>query len=509
MRESSIPRQTSLQNNYNYNKPQQTQSVERDEKELSEINQSPSGGNINSIRFRPPSPRVITPVRFTPTPKTTRKNVAPPSMSSPQNNYNNFNSGSPSLPFSKPVNNPSSESLDGMSNYQIGYPQTQSNNNQPIYFNNNQQPSPKIDTAPKMINDEAKDKAKTNFGFARNVSDSGISDSTSPEPEEPGKILTEQMQKIEAQMKKILEHENKMAAAVARQQETASPIIRQPESKRNSIASNSADVINSNMSGYSTSSEDELKFEESKAEANPSPFEIMEEFEDAPQEFDLNISSYSIAHPIEPTEEMEKTPVPEVDSDAYSTLSSTLGRNGAPKYRVTTPSEQMFEKEQKARAPISPSRSWNQDQQPRVSQPSSYNNSMPAMGSATPKNSPFFQPAFPGFPQMPAMHPQMPTIPQMTPTNMMPQMPSMFDQFPSMPAMFDTPFHNNGIFNDTFLPMPVTVPFVSKESAKPAPPTNMTNHRSTGNDEERVIPIQIIRTDQPTNRQQNSQVRFI
>jgi hypothetical protein len=496
VRESSIPRQTSLQNNF-----QSQQSVDTEEKELSDINKSNSG---TSIRFRPPSPRVVTAVRFTPTPKLTRKSYAPAANSpGPLHSPISSNSSSSSLSFPKqPISKSNSDSVDNgfitNNNMQNITPKVSPNYVHPVNPVKDQQKHvPKPNEHQKVFKDEvsAHDEAKTNFGFARNVSDSGISDSISPEPEEPGKILTEQMQKIEAQMKKILEHENKMAAT--RNQENASPAVKQlssiADSKRNSINSNSGEIVNSTNSGYSTCSEEELKFEDSRAEKSSS-FEIMEEFEDAPQEFDLNISSYSIAHPVE-QEEIEKTPVPEVtDSDNYSTLSSTLGRGGAPKYRVTTPSEQMFEKEKK-KENISPSRSWNQEQTPRTNQQSGSNGTAPAtMGSATPKNSPFFQPVFPGFPQMP-------TMPEITPTQMMPQMPSMFDQFPSMPSMFDNPFQNNGVFNDNFMPqIPVTVPFVPPMPASEPKQPKSTNQRPI-KDEERVIPIQIIRSE-PTKESQ-------
>ena len=65
-------------------------------------------------------------------------------------------------------------------------------------------------------------------------------------------------------------------------------------------------------SGYSTSSEEDLT---ANTDIKNAPFEVMEDFEEAQAEFDIGISSYSIAHPIE-NEEMEKTPVPEaVETD--------------------------------------------------------------------------------------------------------------------------------------------------------------------------------------------------
>merc|ERR1711892_1253704 len=62
------------------------------------------------------------------------------------------------------------------------------------------------------------------------------------------------------------------------------------------------------------------------------PFEVMEDFEEAPEEFDLGISSYSISHPVE-TEEMEKTPVPEV---LENTEASKESYEETP-YRVSPP----------------------------------------------------------------------------------------------------------------------------------------------------------------------------
>ena len=197
------------------------------------------------IRYRPETPRTVTPVRFTPTPKLARK-----------------------------------------ANTKAG------------------DLKPKVSLKEKV---EATEDIKISPAPSRNVSDSGISvNSESSEPDDsPGKIVAESMQKIEAQMRKILEHENKARHNEERERsEVSSPAPPAPPAP----APQEPQVT----SGYSTSSEEDLT---GNTDIKNAPFEVMEDFEEAPAEFDIGISSYSIAHPIE-NEEMEKTPVPEaVETD--------------------------------------------------------------------------------------------------------------------------------------------------------------------------------------------------
>ena len=98
------------------------------------------------------------------------------------------------------------------------------------------------------------------------------------------------------------------------------------------------------ISGYSTSSEEDLSL---NTNVKSSPFEVMEDFEEAPAEFDIGISSYSIAHPIE-NDEMEKTPVPEaVETDEppkfpYEETPYTVSTpSGTLKYDKKNPKEEI------------------------------------------------------------------------------------------------------------------------------------------------------------------------
>ena len=257
-REKSSPRRASLQkdcqahnvtpNAFRDQEKQklvQQKSFEKDEPELMEINESTNyreqgrRDSHSSIRYRPETPRTVTPVRFNATPKLPHKGLA------------------------KGVDvKPKESQKEKMREDVI---------------------SPAAPPAPPA----------TFQAPIRNVSDSGISvNSECSEPDDsPGKIVAESMQKIEAQMRRILEHENK---ASVKEEKEASPVTPPPPAQA--------------TSGYSTSSEEDQR---DNAGMSNTPFEVMEDFEEAPAEFDIGISSYSIAHPIE-NEEMEKTPIPEI-----------------------------------------------------------------------------------------------------------------------------------------------------------------------------------------------------
>ena len=259
-REKSSPRRASLQkdcqaHNVTPNafrdqekqKLAQQKSFEKDEPELMEINESTNyrdqgrRDSHSSIRYRPETPRTVTPVRFNATPKLPHKGLA------------------------KGVDVKPKENLKEKIRYEEDVT------------------TPVAPTAPPA----------TFQAPIRNVSDSGISvNSECSEPDDsPGKIVAESMQKIEAQMRRILEHENK---ASVKEEKEASPVTPPPPAQA--------------ASGYSTSSEEDQR---DNAGVRNTPFEVMEDFEEAPAEFDIGISSYSIAHPIE-NEEMEKTPIPEI-----------------------------------------------------------------------------------------------------------------------------------------------------------------------------------------------------
>jgi len=470
-RERSIPRQQSLQrdcdghsvtpnaykqdipdNKQRYNLPAQ-KSIDKDEPELMEINghtgrRDSDASTQGNVRYRPETPRVVTPVRFSATPKLPNRGLQ--KQTSVQD---------------KPQNVPLP-------------------------------PKPIEKAKPNNVYEDVKK-------IVRNVSDSGISvNSSTPEPEETAeKIVTESMQKIEAQMKKILGSKNIETPKKIENSESASSINStnqgSNDSKRGSIFENGQDAqpsTYSTMSGYSTCSEEELKFEEPKVNTpiKTAPFEVMEEFEEAPEEFDLGISSYSISHPVE-TEEMEKTPVPEV-----------LDNNEAAKeyyedtpYRVSPPTRSgtlEFEKKPKddgAHKQYSHSQQPQYHQQYQQQHPDQqyqqqYQNQQPMTPNTapfmTPQHNMFTQMNMPGmgFPNMPDMN-----MPNMGLPNMMgmPPNPSLFDEsFSQFPNMFDQPFPSAGMFNTGFPSMPVSSPYQPKQ----------TKDEQQG---ERIIPIKVVNTN--------------
>ena len=561
MRENSVPRQLSLQKDAD-----QTNVFARGRQEhlnyddeVTEINNP--NNTVNTVRYRPPSPCKPSPVRFTPTPKVvgapqnsfnglsaqtkehnpwqqgligTNASVSKvsqifPSSSTPVDNFQpsfqpkvgnmaSYNGGTDkesSMPYPAPA-----------SNVNASYPQKVESNLQgqeamnATAMNMKQQIStsaslnapatsvaaPRRETTPqkvpyssnakasnKIIDSSMEDKQplpKQPFNAPmRNVSDSGISDSATPEPDEmAGRIITNQMQKIEAQMKKILESESTPPIQDSSSKGVELSKVNKPmlqESQQSSFDTPAQDQAASNystMSGYSTCSEEELKFGETNSDTlvKTAPFEIMEEFEEAPAEFDLGISSYSISHPIEKEVDLEKTPVPEVaDSDNYSTLSnSTLGKNSGdkPSYRVTTPSEEV-----------------NNTSVPRREASSQFARND---GHIPVNNQGFSQPAPMLSPFCPP--PPMPMFNQMSPMPPMPSMPSMFDQ---MPSVFDNTFMSNGFFNSPFPASPMSSASPNVSSRKAAEPSNSAK-------EERVIPIQIIRSKTSQNVDKSQKVKI-
>ena len=444
VRENSVPRNFSLQKDFEAQNPMNRQKSYEIDELASFGTVQPVESNHTSVRYRPPSPGGITPVKFTLTPKVGRRNApVNETVDSTIKFYNPIPSSK--IPLQSQPNLPPSNA--GFTEQRKGISTKEENANV----------EGKVSNAP-----------------SRNISDSGISDSLSPEPDEfAGKIITEQMQKIEAQMKKIIEAEN---ASENRKTEPSSSVSSftqdRTESKRNSLISNPADLMLSNystMSGYSTCSEEELKFEEPKADIalKTAPFEIMEEFEEAPEEFDLGISSYSIAHPIEET--METTPVNDVnDYDLFNNNSTTSDKKEKDTsiYRFTAPKE-----------PVLKSDKIDQNQKqtanntchvPSINQESFF-------GPSTPLHSHFVHPQFPTFNQSLSLD----------------SMPPMFDQFPTLPSMFDSGFSSNPFMNSPFHALPVSMPIPKTETEE----------------SERVIPIQVINS--PYKPKQNNQVFFI
>ena len=196
----------------------------------------------------------------------------------------------------------------------------------------------------------------------------------------------------------------------------------------------------------------------------------MEEFEEAPEEFDLGISSYSIAHPIE--ENIETTPVNDVndyfDFKPYIDLSG-INKCASPQYRATpTPTDQVSR--------MSPNLK------------NIANSSNTCISSTS--QEPFFIPSTQF--SLPFVHSQ---FPDFNPTDpmMSDSMHSLFDQFPTVPLLFDSSFLSNPFTSSPFTSMPVQ--------------GNKENQASKHQESERVIPIQVINSpyqQKPKNKVNNN-----
>jgi len=446
-RERSIPRQQSLQrdfeghnvipNVYKENAHEQSpakflpfqKSIEKDDQELMDINGKIErrGSDANAyVRYRPETPRVVTPVRFSTTPKLPNKGFSRQQSAA-----------------EKPQNMP----LPPKAIEKI-------------------QPTPDIEDMKKIC---------------RNVSDSGISvNSSTPEPDESaGKIVTESMQKIEAQMKRILSSENQQIDSKVKDKIEPSESTSSVNSL-NIVANTGQDLLPSTMSGYSTCSEEELKFEEPSLDIplKTAPFEVMEDFEEAPEEFDLGISSYSISHPVE-SEEMEKTPVPEVLDNGEGANQvfeetpyrvSPPSRNGTlesmKNHTKSEPKSQYLDKDDHIQNNQLHSNKQNNHQQ-FSSQPKSMNQMNSAFAAA--QQNMFNQMSMPSM-GMPGMNlPSMPNIMGMPPLH--PMFDDTFNQFQNM---LDPSYQNTAMFNQT-----------------PSMSATVQEKKPSG---ERIIPIQVLNT---------------
>ena len=428
-RERSVPRQQSLQREFEGHSrtehpfaaesqkspakgipSQKSMSVDTDEPEMMDINRTGRrDSNSGSVRYRPSTPRTVTPVRFTPTPKLANKGWKSPDVK-------------PEEPRTAPINLQREEK--------------------------------------KAVGETSEESKLRSQGPSRNVSDSGISVESSEPDEISGKIITDQMQKIEAQMKKILSAEKPKVPEPVRVE--PSPVFRVETSESASsinIDSERPSVDRVEMSGYSTCSEEELKFDDSLKLSNggksltdtpirTGSFEAMEEFEEAPEEFDLGITSYSISHPNE-VEEVEKTPVPEVfDSNRQRVEEETP-------YRVSPPESRYGTLEHDRRGG-------------HLQKPVQQENS--GFGLQNPMHSPFIQDhnsLFNGSNMMP---------------NMMPNMMAGMAPFPQqLPNMFEQDFASQDFFS------PPSFPSHAPSFPTPAPP-----EKPSGG--ERIIPIQVRKT---------------
>ena len=422
-RERSVPRQQSLQKEFEGHsrtehpfaaesqkspargiQSQKSMSVDTDEPEMMDINRTGRrDSNSGSVRYRPSTPRTVTPVRFTPTPKLANKGWKSPDVK-------------PEEPRTAPINLQREEK--------------------------------------KAVGETSEEAKLRSQGPSRNVSDSGISVESSEPDEISGKIITDQMQKIEAQMKKILSAEKPKIPEPVRVE--PSPVFKVETSESASsinIDSERPSMDRVEMSGYSTCSEEELKFDDSLKVSNggksltdtpirTGSFEAMEEFEEAPEEFDLGITSYSISHPNE-VEEIEKTPVPEV----FDSNRQRFEEEETP-YRVSPPESRYGTLEHDRRAE-------------HLQKPVQQENN--GFGLQNPMHSPFIQDhnnLFNGANMMPSM---------------MPNMMAGMAQFPQqLPNMFDQNFASQDLFSPTSFPSPAS-------SFLPAAPSVR----------ERIIPIQV------------------
>jgi hypothetical protein len=209
----------------------------------------------NSVRLRPPSPGVVSRIQF---------------------------NKSGSMPSSKFTVKKETEQSDknGFQNQENLYKQnnhiqSKQNGNHKIESFSNPSSFSSIDT---QLNSNG---SRDGFGSMEN------------DDEIAGKIITGKMKLIEAQMKRDLEAK------------PISPVNVNIESgissKRSSCRCESTEPICSKVSGDGSFSEGELSIDETgvKLPIKMAPYEVMEEFEDAPEEFYLGVSAYNIEHPIE------------------------------------------------------------------------------------------------------------------------------------------------------------------------------------------------------------------
>ena len=496
-REKSLPKQQSLQKDCQAHsatpkafkeepKPvlSQQRSLDRDDPELLEIHEETAAkgeaagrgrrDSHTSVRYRPETPRTVTPVRFTPTPRLPNKGVKSPepkldkSLKSPEPQQS-LKSPTPSL--SQGLMSPEPAEAEA----RVAAPSL---------------PQPPV----------------------RNVSDSGISvaSSTASDPADPldttddsaGKIVAESMLKIEAQMKRILEHENKTKSAKenCKPGQPSAPSSPAPISSPITplaAAETSQDAAPEKLQTKSASTS-----RTSSGMVKTGSFEVMEDFEEAPQEFDLGISSYSISHPIESLDsdldqelevEMEKTPVPEiVETDeppkfpyeetpyTVSTPSGTMRKDGTLRHDRkpnTVPQERPAPPPQLAqRVAPEPHTGTNGHTLPSPGQQQmpghSGNIGSPFMGEMPGLNNSFFNPAFNNM-----------GMGMAAPFN-----PMFEDQFPAFPHMFESPFQQQQqqMFNN----------FNNQQQQQQPPPQPPQQQRANGG--ERIIPIQVIKANNDT-----------
>ena len=513
-------------------------SLDNDDAELSAIADSNKSDHIsrerrnshNIVRYRPETPRTVTPVRFTPIPRLPNKGFKSPEpekVKSP-----GFKSPTPNLKSPEPekVKSPTLKSpTQGFKSPEpeSGFrfpPRTASPviKSHPVMSPTPSTPMTPMTKEP-LINNPRPDQVSVKTPevvppspVVRNVSDSGISvDSNNSDVDDTaGKIVAESMLKIEAQMKRILEHENKNKGA--------------RESNRNSSNLSSPvpdDTPNDRTNVFKV--QGETKFKENPIRQTPpcfSPFEstdrrdsvktgsfeIMEDFEEAPEEFDLGISSYSIAHPIENisngnNDEAGKSKnVPDiVETDDYSKLpledtpyvvstpSGTLNRdtlnNQSGHQRDGQHNQQSV---QHPPPPVNNVNSANTNYSnvpnPAYQQQQHFPNDMGSATSRLGEMPSFFDPF--GNNAFGMMGMGMAGIPA----------PLMDNQFPSFPSMFDNQFQQQhmNIMNPNLDSFGINQQQQQRQHQQQKQPQQQ--QRS----EERIIPIQVIKSQDTTDQSQ-------
>ena len=501
-REKSLPKQQSLQKDCEAHSATpkafidekklaltQQKSIDKDDPELLEINGGSKPQEHNrgrrdshtSVRYRPETPRTVTPVRFCATPKLPNKGMVA-SSKSPEPLLKQNEPKSP-IPKHSGSNKSLVESSKSPEPLQMSNDNLSSKSPTPSTPNRGfiQYPESQIPSTQHNVENEQKP-IQSQQPPVRNVSDSGISvnSNVSDLDDSAGKIVAESMLKIEAQMKRILEHENKTKR---NSQEILTNVSNKPEVEE------MYDEPYPTVSGYSTGSEDELKFEETKnkQDIKTGSFEVMEDFEEAPEEFDLGISSYSIAHPIEnvDSEEMEKTPVPEiVETDeppkfpyeetpyTVSTPSGTLKHDKKPrKEQLGKPSPpKHYQQNNHQSSPQQQQNNFHSHQQFPAQ-----NGAANRMGNIHSQHSNFFDPSF----NMGNM---------MGGLGMPPFNPMFEDQFPAFPNMFESPFQQQqqpNMFNNNY--------------NHPPPQQQQPQQQQRTSGGERIIPIQVMKSTPSNN----------
>ena len=482
----------------------------------------------NVVRYRPETPRTVTPVRFTPTQRLPNKGFKSPEPEKLKSPVQDLKSPTPSIKSPEPglksfepergFKFPQHSMSPVAKEPSVQSPQPPMSPKDPQH--------PRMSPAPEVTVITQREAPPPPQPPVRNVSDSGISvDSNNSELDDTaGKIVAESMLKIEAQMKRILEHENKNKGA--------------KESNRNS--SNLSSPIPDEFHSKKTNGfnyQDKSKAEESLPQKSGTPvsvstlestdrrdsvktgsFEIMEDFEEAPEEFDLGISSYSIAHPIdnigngENDEAASRRNVPDIaETDDYSkqpledtpyvvsTPSGTLNRdtldNQSGILNRDTLDNQSGHQNMTHPPPVNNVKSTNYSSVPNQAYqqqqhfPHQMSNATSRLGEMPSFFDPFGNTAF--------------GMMGMGMTGIPAPIMEMENQFPSFPSMFDNQFQQQkmNMMNTNFDSLDLN----QSQQQNPGQQQQQQQHRQPQQQqrsEERIIPIQVIKSHDSSDKSQ-------